>query len=141
MRFCISQEIRKVARSINADVYTDTEQYTYTNPGNEYPSDITYDLWPGEPSPKDNDPASKKEDEKNKNDTVKQGPGPLETDWAEKGQRPGFWEDPAPPKTNLQDNIQDNVKTKGEDYPDVSDENELDRETWVGQGIVDSFNF
>ncbi len=140
MFFCISNKIRKIAKLVSAE-YADSEQNVYTNPGQEYPDDISYDVWPGEQSFRDNDPASKKDDESRKWDTIRQGPGPLQTDWDEKGNRPNFFEDPDPPKTDSQNKVFDVTKPKGEDYPDQSDENELDRETWVGEGIVDSFPF
>jgi hypothetical protein len=130
----LSDKLRKLARSICAEM-SDTQQYTYTNPSNDYPSDITYDTWPGEPSPKQNDPASKKDDEKHKWDYHYIGPGPTEDDWAEKGNRPSYMNDVDPPKTDAQLKVQDHVKSKGDDA------DELDRETWVGEGIIDKFNF
>ena len=132
----IANRVRKLAKIMLAD-NPDTDQYTYTNPGNEYPSDITYDVWPGGfENNKENEPASKADDLKKKYDLHWIGPGPTQDDWAEKGERPTFLQEPEPPKTNDQSKVQDFVKSKGEDIPD-----ELDRETWVGEGIIDKFNF
>jgi hypothetical protein len=131
----ISSVLRKLAKTICAD-YADTDQFTYTNPGNDYPSDISYDIWPGGfENNKENDPASKKEDEKNKWDTLRLGPGPTQSDWGENGVAPSYLGEPEPPKTGLQGECKDTVKSKGENADD------LDRETYVGEGIVDSFSF
>jgi len=135
MRIFIAEKIRKCARQISAD-YADTAQFPYTNPGNDYPSDITYDTWPGELSPKENEPASKKDDEKKKWDCHYIGPGPTPTDWDEKGNRPTFLEDPEPPKTDAKSEFRNTTKPRGEE-----DQDDLNRETWVGEGIIDKFNF
>lgn len=134
MYISLSGKLKNLARSICAEM-SDTQQYPYTNPGNEYPSDITYDTWPGEPSNKQNDPDSKKDDEKKKYDYHHIGPGPTENDVLDKGSEPSFCNDPEPPKTDAQSRVQDNVTSKGDNA------DELDRETWVGEGIIDSFNF
>lgn len=131
----ISEKVKNIARSIIAEM-ADTDQFVYTNPGNDYPSDITYDTWPGEPSNKENEPASKKDDEKKKWDYHYIGPGPIDDDALDKGQKPTFFEDPESPKTDEQCRVQDNVKSKGVEDPD-----DLNRETWVGEGIIDSFSF
>jgi hypothetical protein len=131
----IANRVRKLARIMLAD-NPDTDQYTYTNPSNDYPSDITYDVWPGEPSNKGNDPASKIDDLKKKYDMHLIGPGPIEDDEIHVGERPSFLEDPDSPKTDDQNKPQDFVKSKGEEDSDV-----LDRETWVGEGIIDPFSF
>jgi hypothetical protein len=134
MFVCIAEKIKTLSRLITADVYPDTEQYPYTNPGNTYPSDTVEDIWPGGfENNKENEPSSKKDDQSRKWDTIKQGPGPLLTDWAEKS---WVWEDAPSPKTDNQDKTQDFIKSKGEYIPD-----DLDRETWVGEGIIDPFNF
>jgi hypothetical protein len=133
---CISNKIKKISRTVSADVYTDTEQYVYTNPGNEYPSDPMEDIWPGGfENNKENEPASKKDDEDKKWDTLRLGPGQILTDWSEKGSKPMLGPPPSP-KTDDQEKVQDFVKSKGDYAPD-----DLDRETWVGEGIIDPFNF
>lgn len=134
MYLSLSEKLRKIARSICAD-NPDTAQYVYTNPGNDYPSDISYDVWPGEPSNKQNDPDSKKDDLKKKYDLHHLNEEYNENDVLDDGQRPSFRMDPEAPKTDAQDRVQDNVKSKGDDA------DELDRETWVGEGIIDPFNF
>lgn len=130
----IADKIRKLAREVSAD-YADTAQFPYTNPSNDYPSDITYDIWPGEPSPKQNEPASKKDDEKHKWDLHYIGPGPNPDDALDKDNYPDHVIDPESPKTDTLGKVQDVVKSKGDDA------DELDRETWVGEGKIDPFNF
>ena len=137
----IAAKIRKLARQLYADVYPNTDQFVYTNPDSGTgPSDPGEDIWPGGfENNKENEPASKKDDEKKKWDTIRLGPGPTQTDWVEKGDRPTYLEDPLAPKTDIQDKCKDTTKPKGE--PDSDINGELDRETWQGEGVNDSFSF
>jgi hypothetical protein len=136
MYISVSDRLRKIARVLCAD-YADTQQFPYTNPGNEYPSDIGYDIWPGGfENNKENEPASKKDDESKKWDTVRLGPGPTQTDWVEKGEVPHWKVEQEPPKTDDQAKMRDFTKPRGDDNPD-----EQDRELWVGEGIIDPFSF
>jgi len=131
----VVKKLRKIALLMCADM-SDTQQYPYTNPGKDYPSDLGDDIWPGGfENNKENEPASKKDDEKHKWDLHYIGPGPTQNDQVTYGERPTYMVDPESPKTNAQSEVQDVIKSKGDDP------NELDRETWVGEGVIDSFNF
>jgi hypothetical protein len=140
MLLSVAAKVRKLARQLCADVYPNTDQFVYTNPGSDWPSDSKDEVWPGGfENNKENEPASKKDDEKKKWDTVRLGPGPTQTDWVEKGERPSFRVDIDAPKTDEQDKCKSTTKPKGEEDGDIN--GELDRETWQGEGVNDSFSF
>jgi hypothetical protein len=128
----VADRLRYAARQMIGDL-ADTGQFTYTHPGQFFPSDISYDLIEGPPSMRQNEPWSKKRDIKKKFDMVRLGPKPWPTDalFLDVKGWPGV--PPDNPKTDAQGKVKDTTKARGDE-----DQEELNRDVYRSVGAPGS---